>query len=71
MNFISNPQRDASAVIASYVYQVIVTISRWLNLQPPNEVLELERGEDLDIVRVSDDHVGDPSSGPEAAAVER
>lgn len=58
MDFVSNPARDAADVIAGYVYQVYVTISHWLNLQP-NELLELERGEDLDAVRVSDDHVED------------
>jgi hypothetical protein len=58
MDFISNPKRDASDVIAGYVYQVDVTVSRWLNLQP-NELLELERGEDLDVVRFSDDHAQD------------
>lgn len=55
MRFQSNPARDASSAIAGYVYQIDVTILRWLNLQP-NELLELERGEDLDVVRVSDDH---------------
>lgn len=58
MQFVSNTSRDASDVIAGYVYQVDVTISRWLNLQP-DELLELERGEDLDILRVSDNHVED------------
>src|ERR1700733_4898496 len=58
MTFKSDPSRDASAVIAGYVYQVDVTIHRWINLQP-NEVLELERGEDLDVVRISSDHAED------------
>jgi len=44
------PGRDASAAIAGYVYQVNVTVQRWLNLCP-NEHLELEAGEDIDIVR--------------------
>ena len=44
------PGRDASAAIAGYVYQVNVTVQRWLNLGP-NEHLELEAGEDIDIVR--------------------
>src|SRR5271156_6074110 len=57
-DFKSNPNRDASSAIAGYVYQADVTVSRWLNLQP-NEILELERGEDLDLVRVSEDHVKD------------
>jgi hypothetical protein len=44
------PARDASAAIAGYVYQVSVTVQRWLNLGA-NEHLELEAGEDIDIVR--------------------
>lgn len=58
MEFVSNPARDASDVIAGYVYQIDVTISHWLNLQP-NELLELERGEDLDALQVSDNHLED------------
>src|SRR5437762_7812580 len=58
MPFVSNPARDASDAIAGYVYQVYVTISHWLNLQS-SEFLELERGEDLDAIRVSDDHLDD------------
>jgi len=38
--------RDAWATIRGYVYQVDVTIDRWLDLQPGQE-LELERGEDI------------------------
>jgi hypothetical protein len=49
--FISNPKRDASDVIAGFVYQVDVTILRWLQLKD-DEVLELERGEDLAIVQM-------------------
>lgn len=41
--------RDAWATIRGYVYQVDMTIDRWLNLQP-GQVLELERGEDIDVV---------------------
>ena len=41
--------RDAWATIRGYVYQVDVTIDRWLDLQP-GQVLELERGEDIDVV---------------------
>jgi hypothetical protein len=50
MPFVSNPKRDASASIAGIVYQVDVTIVRWLSLRT-NELLELERGEDIDVVR--------------------
>lgn len=41
--------RDAWATIRGYVYQVDVTLDRWLDLQP-GQVLELERGEDIDVV---------------------
>ena len=49
-SFIANPNRDASDTIAGFVYQVDVTLLRWLNLQS-DEVLELERGEDIDIIQ--------------------
>jgi tetratricopeptide (TPR) repeat protein len=48
-NFIADPTRDATAVIRGFVYQVDITIRRWLALGD-DETLELERGEDLDIV---------------------
>ncbi len=41
--------RDAWAVIRGFVYQVDVTILRWLSLKD-NQILELEKGEDIDIV---------------------
>ena len=41
-------ERDAWATIRGYVYQVDLTIQRWLELEPGFE-LELERGEDVDI----------------------
>ena len=41
--------RDARASIRGYVYQIDLTIERWLALDE-NEVLELECGEDIDIV---------------------
>ncbi len=50
MAFETNPRRDAWSTIAGFVFQVNVTILRWLNLQP-NEILELERGEDIDTVQ--------------------
>jgi hypothetical protein len=49
--FTPKPGRDAFATIAGFVYQVDVTILAWLNLQD-NEILELERGEDLDLVQL-------------------
>jgi hypothetical protein len=41
--------RDAWSTIRGYVYQVDLTIQRWLDLTP-NQILELECGEDIDIV---------------------
>ncbi|KOR36820.1 hypothetical protein AM228_10570 [Planktothricoides sp. SR001] len=41
--------RDAWSTIRGYVYQVDLTIQRWLYLEP-NQILEIERGEDIDIV---------------------
>lgn len=43
--------RDAWAIIRGYVYQVDLTIEHWIHLQE-NEVLELECGEDIDVVEV-------------------
>jgi tetratricopeptide (TPR) repeat protein len=47
--FNADPLRDASAVIRGFVYQVDITIQRWLALQE-HERLELERGEDIDLI---------------------
>jgi hypothetical protein len=41
--------RSAEDAIRGYVYQVDVTIERWLNLKR-NEYLELECGEDIDLI---------------------
>lgn len=50
MNFIQIPGHDAHATFAGFVFQVNVTILRWLGLHP-NEHLELEAGEDIDLIR--------------------
>jgi hypothetical protein len=42
--------RDATPTIRGFVYQVDTTIERWFGLGD-NEALELERGEDIDVVR--------------------
>ncbi len=47
--FIPPRERDASDIIRGYVYQVDLTIERWLNLQS-DERLELECGEDIDLI---------------------
>ena len=44
------PRRDAFATFAGYVFQVNVTILRWLELAPQDH-LELETGEDIDLVQ--------------------
>src|ERR1051326_7964351 len=49
-DFAITRNRDAWSVIRGFVYQVEVTIDRWLNLQP-DQVLELERGEDVDTIQ--------------------
>src|SRR5437764_520503 len=41
--------RDAYAAIRGYVYQIDRTLKRWLDLVS-GQVLELERGEDIDLV---------------------
>ena len=41
--------RDAWAIIRGYVYQVDLAVERWLALKD-HELLELERGEDIDVV---------------------
>lgn len=41
--------RDAWSTIRGYVYQVDLTIQRWLELLP-SQILELECGEDIDII---------------------
>ena len=46
--------RDAWGVIRGYVYQVELTIDRWLNLEKDQE-LELECGEDIDRITKSFD----------------
>ena len=50
MSFVTNPRRDAHATFAGFVFQVNATILRWLNLKP-GEHLELEAGEDIDLVQ--------------------
>ena len=54
MTFITNLRRDASPTIAGFVFQVNVTILRWLGLQE-GEHLELECGEDVDTVQNASD----------------
>lgn len=49
LTFTTQRDRDAWNTIRGYVYQVDLTIERWLNLQP-GQTLELECGEDIDIV---------------------
>ena len=54
-------QRDAWATIRGYVYQVDLTIQRWLELQPGFE-LELERGEDVDTIHKAINKRGKPQA---------
>lgn len=48
--FQTTRDRDATATIRGFVYQVDITLLRWLTL-PSTERLELECGEDIDRVR--------------------
>lgn len=47
-DFKLNRDRDAWATIRGYVYQIDLSIRRWLTLQD-SQILELERGEDIDL----------------------
>lgn len=59
MSFVAIPGRDAHATFAGLVFQVNVTILRWLKLQP-DQHLELEAGEDIDLIqRVADSEAED------------
>jgi hypothetical protein len=49
ISFEPQSNRDASDTIRGYVYQVDLTIKRWLSLKS-GEILELECGEDIDLV---------------------
>lgn len=48
-SFVSPRDRDAWSTIRGYVYQIDLTIQRWLDLLP-DQILELERGEDIDVI---------------------
>lgn len=48
-HFVTTRDRDAWAAIRGFAYQVDCTVLRWLELQE-GQVLELERGEDVDLV---------------------
>lgn len=50
--------RDTWSVIRGFVYQVELTIDRWLRLQP-DQVLELERGEDIDTIQRAIESAGE------------
>ncbi|MDE1161996.1 MAG: hypothetical protein PW792_08625 [Acidobacteriaceae bacterium] len=49
MSFFPIPGRDAASTFAGYIYQVNVTIARWLDLPDGNQLV-LEAGEDIDTV---------------------
>lgn len=54
-------KRDAWAIIRGYVYQVDLTIQRWLELESGFE-LELERGEDVDTIHKAINKRGKPQA---------
>ena len=47
---VTRERRDATVVIRGYVYQVNTTLLKWIELLPDHR-LELEAGEDIDVVR--------------------
>ncbi len=49
LDFQAITNRDAWSTIRGYVYQVDLTIQRWLDLQQ-GQILQLEYGEDIDII---------------------
>lgn len=49
-NFISSRDRDAWSTIRGFVYQAELIVAQWLEL-PESHVIELELGEDIDVVR--------------------
>ena len=49
MSFKEIQNRDAWATIRGFVYQVQLTILQWLTLDD-NQILELEKGEDIDLI---------------------
>jgi hypothetical protein len=63
-NFVPIPNRDASATIRGFCYQIELTIRRWLELAP-DDVLELECGEDIDIVQRAFAQIGISNDPPE------
>lgn len=56
-DFKFNANRDAWSTIRGFVYQVDLTIERWLSLEA-NHILELEAGEDIDLLSTV---AGDPT----------
>ncbi len=48
--FIPLQNRDASRIIRGFLYQIELTIKRWIELDDAS-ILELERGEDIDTVQ--------------------
>lgn len=57
MKSLARSGNDAFATIAGFVFQVNVTIQHWLKLGA-GEYLELEAGEDIDLVRQEPDDTG-------------
>jgi hypothetical protein len=49
MTFVNDPDRDAWNTIRGFVYQVDLTVQRWITLGD-GQILQLEHGEDIDIV---------------------
>src|SRR5271168_1441108 len=58
--FLALPNRDAYATIRGFLYQAALTVQAWLSLGP-NELLELESGEDIDWRSLADGNIGSRS----------
>lgn len=58
LEFKPGRDQDAWAAFRGYVYQVNLTLDRWVELEP-GEVVELERGEDVDLLGRAADAEGD------------
>lgn len=48
-SFLQIPNRDAAPVIAGFLYQIELTVLRWLELENDDQI-EIECGEDIDLI---------------------
>jgi len=48
----ANPRRDAWSAIRGFYYQIQLTVQRWLELSPHDQLF-CERGEDIEVIRAA------------------